>query len=569
MAQKVGDLYPHASGSSSLGVEQIGGPDSGHTTDVRPFNHIHMNSGILHDPLHGTSGVFRYDNDRGMELSLDGGITFKSFVTDLQTAYNGGNNVTLRCFPTPSFLVGSLFKTSHDGVVLGTRTPGAGMPSDGSELQQQASAHIIASGFTLTPNLRNTYQQTGIGPGFLYIQGSGTPSFKPPYFSVLTASNGPSIAGDFVIMTTSGTFICNSAGSLTFNVGGQGATDMLFNNLAGSNGVGGQITFKPFAGSGQLQYLMGPYESWHQANSSDFGTFHPIPHSGQILQMILENGGGGGITNLQEAYEGGNTITTVTADGAVTVVGNTEDALHLSSLEQSVLNLSGVFAPGAGKVNQGDIWFARHQLTPEHNDLPGIVGDQDGGNGLAGGTPTLFLHTGGSGITSVRVASGIAQFFNIPATDFDRDGAYADFRNAGQVAKDRHFRAINGSGVAVWAEGCYRCTYSASIEKTDGNLMQGVEANIHIGGKQGQLYKIAGGESFCQLRDSAALNGNTANGQAVMDVFAGEVVNIRVRTTEIPVAPNQVRIASQGTSMILEFLGPIRGTSNARSPTTI
>lgn len=79
-----GDLVPvpGASGFANLGVDV--GPNAQNAFDatqgaIRPFNHVHQVSGIFHDPLHGQSGVLRFNQNAGsFEVSIDGGLTFNA-----------------------------------------------------------------------------------------------------------------------------------------------------------------------------------------------------------------------------------------------------------------------------------------------------------------------------------------------------------------------------------------------------------------------------------------------------------------------------------------------------------
>ncbi len=75
-----GDLVPTTSGFANLGVDV--GPNAQNAFDgtqgaIRPFNHIHQVSGVFHDPLHGESGVIRYNREQSaFQVSVDGGLTF-------------------------------------------------------------------------------------------------------------------------------------------------------------------------------------------------------------------------------------------------------------------------------------------------------------------------------------------------------------------------------------------------------------------------------------------------------------------------------------------------------------
>jgi hypothetical protein len=275
--------------------------------------------------------------------------------------------------------------------------------------------------------------------------------------------------------------------------------------------------------------------------------------------MILENAGGS--TSLQDAYDNGNTI--VTAGGnPVSITGNTSDCLALSSFAYAAIGFSGVVKAPANALQLGDLWFAGHSLRPEH---PSLAVTFESANFIGGGIPSLWYHAGNSGVINVRTGSGIAQFFNVASTNFDEKGIYIPFTNTGQVVQDRHFRVHNNSGIRVFVEGLYRAAYSVSIEKIAGELSQQANVFIHITRDNGNAFNIFGGESFAQARDSADLSQNTANGQAVFDMDAGELFNIFIQTSAVPIPPNQMRIASREASVILEFIGPKRGTS-ARDP---
>lgn len=80
-----GDLVPVQSGFANLGVDA--GPNSLNAFDfnsLRPFGHIHLNSGVFHHPTSTgwESGVIRFNSAAAcMEVSVDGGITFGCIAT--------------------------------------------------------------------------------------------------------------------------------------------------------------------------------------------------------------------------------------------------------------------------------------------------------------------------------------------------------------------------------------------------------------------------------------------------------------------------------------------------------
>ena len=73
-----GDLIPTTSGFSNLGVDvDSNSQNAFDITSIRPFNNVHLVSGVFHDPLHGQSGVLRFNQQQGaFQVSVNGGLTF-------------------------------------------------------------------------------------------------------------------------------------------------------------------------------------------------------------------------------------------------------------------------------------------------------------------------------------------------------------------------------------------------------------------------------------------------------------------------------------------------------------
>lgn len=73
-----GDLLPTSSGRANLGVGvSPNAQDAFDAANIRPFNHVHLVSGVFHDPLHGQSGVLRFNQQQGaFQVSINGGLTF-------------------------------------------------------------------------------------------------------------------------------------------------------------------------------------------------------------------------------------------------------------------------------------------------------------------------------------------------------------------------------------------------------------------------------------------------------------------------------------------------------------
>lgn len=315
MARQVGDLWPASSGTASFGAEQVGPPDGGFTGTPRPFNHMHMNSGVWHDPVHGASGVVRFNRrTNAFEASLDGGITYGPIAlldnVTLDVAYGGGNEINQNPRTLSAAAAASFIGIGQDPVVLKQTRGGGNINGLLTREQSLESASIVASGFSLTPDLRDTFAFTSITPGNLYMQASGTALESPSYLSIALGNVG-SIVDDLAILATDAAFQFGARGILFSTEDGDGDIILSGEGTDGL-GVGGQIALRSFANSGQFEYRFGPHQSWYMktTNANSGGPFndgfHPLVASGQIVQMISEESGGN--TTLDQAYNNGNEI---------------------------------------------------------------------------------------------------------------------------------------------------------------------------------------------------------------------------------------------------------------------
>lgn len=93
-----GDLLPVSSGFANLGVGvNPNAQDAFDATAIRPFNHVHLVSGVFHDPLHGQSGVLRFNQQQAaFQISIDGGLTFQNLSVGGVNSVGviGGANLT-------------------------------------------------------------------------------------------------------------------------------------------------------------------------------------------------------------------------------------------------------------------------------------------------------------------------------------------------------------------------------------------------------------------------------------------------------------------------------------------
>jgi hypothetical protein len=377
MAFSTGDLVPRASGRAHLGID--GGSQVGSFShdELIPYGNIHLTSGVWHDPMLGQSGVIRFNQALArFEQSVDGGVTFSAIgagagggVTDLDEAYDGGNEIDQHS-ETSIFSADSSFETKQIPVVIKQVTPGGGSIPGHTDVLGLEDAAIVASGFTLTPNVRNSYAYTAIGPGFFSLQASGTATgTRPPSF-ILESLNFGTLA------SASGLFLFNAENSLIFNNNGGFNSNIIFNGVGNGKGEGGQIKFQPFNSSGTLEYRFGPHEAWYWRPSYSPLTdgpqgdgYHPIPHSGQIVQMILEQAPGAGSDSLQASYDGGNEIDLVKNSSLNEQVGIT---ILEENLGEKVIRDRFTESENVGVKNFG-IAVSGFSLTPTDPETAGLA----------------------------------------------------------------------------------------------------------------------------------------------------------------------------------------------------
>lgn len=95
---RTSDLLPRASGLANIGLDS---DEYFSVFAIVPYGHIHLNSGIFHDPLYGQSGVLRFSEAANeFQIAEDGGINFSGVTLtntrDLQDLYDSGDtDVTL------------------------------------------------------------------------------------------------------------------------------------------------------------------------------------------------------------------------------------------------------------------------------------------------------------------------------------------------------------------------------------------------------------------------------------------------------------------------------------------
>lgn len=499
-----------------------------------------------------------------IKTATDALDTGGSTVTSLDGAYANGNIISLTMSAPEADVASANYKSQPKfPVVVKHVKPGAGINTGHDKTLAFKDASIIASGYTLTPNVRRSFAWSAIGPGYVAIQGSGSPSSDGGHMIL------ESLLGKSTTMTVSGTFALSSTDGVSINVQDDGTAaspNISLLTTATGRGIGGQISFSPFGGSGALEYRFGPHQAWYvkSSHASTGGPFNdgywPVANSGQVSQMITQG------VSLQTAYNnGGHIVTQASTNGAVSISGVGAYDLFLCVNEQDHAHIwiSGVSAIPVNGTRRGSFWLQAH--------TGGVSGQFIGGTAPTSyavatarslGIDTFFLLTG-SGVTSLRSSSGVAQFYNNASTNPITELGLVIPIDTNTTA-DQHFGVDSVSGITTFVSGRYRISYVLTLEKTAGNLCQMVTSELRLRDKWGQAWKLLGSDSASIVRDSNKLNVNAACGQWMGDIRAGETLQLFAAASEAPYSINSVRGFSKKCNVIVEWMGPMNTGGSTR-----
>ena len=473
MAQFVGDLVPRGSGTASLGVDQIGFGGFNHE-ELFPFAHIHCNSGILHDPMMGTSGVLRFREGRSYDkLQFCG--------ADVGVGANFGYIPRVTCL--------------IDGV-FDLHVPTAANIITGTELRLE-SPEIEINGDNI---LR--LSTSGVAPIILSAAEGGIVATAKNTVQFLSSNSDVQIGAQ-------GNVILSAFGSTTTN------------------------------GSGNLRYLFGPNEAWHTYVGAGNNDFVPIPHSGHVLQMILENAGG--VANLQEAYEAGPNLSITGFDLTVNVDDATL-ALGTLTCDNPPLVVSGITTLPQDTRRYGVTMMTHGQLGRNAG-----LGVNDSPAAKSLGIDTLAVTTG-SGIITLAHTSGIQEFSNgvsnqtFTAVDPSTNKVLANNRG---YQRDQYMSYDSSStGVRIFVPGLYRVHGSVTTSTTGG-------ANTH------NVYVDVDGTRVSAKSSIRAING-VAGGigfSALVHANARSLISIDVSKAS---AAGTAIVVARGVVFWIEYVGPKR-----------
>lgn len=623
MALTVGDIWPQGSGLAALGAEFTNG---GSTGEVRPFAGVHANSGIYYGS-HGSSGIIRYENGR-LQKSDDGGRTFKSLVGDLNDAYQGGNRITQNATAAGPDSLSSNFFVDYVPALIRQTIPGGGKDDLPAEQQDIAAASIVASGFSLTPNLLRTFAYAALGPGYIALQGSGTVASPQLAGRLLLGASNNGAFGASTAIISSGVMFVTSNGDTIWTQ--QGGGDLLF---LGQGNSGGQIKLQPFGGSGRLEYRLGGvggHQAWHWkpsyaiAGGPNNDGFFPLPHSGQIVQMILENApAGGGLTSLTDGttpatgpsvlFQDFNGIAIEVVDPqtinfdvdirGVNGIGVTQSGPGLSVINGAALSglvtgsssLQGAYNGGASiymsngnmilnAVNGKTVFGTNGARAPLN--MSGIF--QKFTSNLAAGDLTLLTHNSvhldvTKSTNPTTQAQANAQSLGPNTLQFNNGSGLINISTGSGIAQFFNVvpQAINANpnGVTFFEVGNnvrdrhFHAPNNASgiVIMTPGlyrgTYSIGVEKTAGTTAMSVITYMVKNNIEVLGSRSYAVVNNitnavfNTANANFLFDAVPGDVVALAAYTATTVIG-NSIQLAGRSTNFCLEYIGPRRVTQS-------
>lgn len=307
------DLLPQGSGTASLGVNQTN--KTGFNANVlSPYNHVHMNSGVWHDPMLGQSGVIRFAQNRDLSYIDDQGVgaDHEHYVAGRQSGFeisvDGGANFPLLLGATHTIASGvgggseSFMAESEGG---GGESFGIEAHVDEPQQPQQVAVIRTNDGFRHDLYIYASGVNTIVGSRQLRLYGFGSvddPNSNDADVELFSAHKlRASSVGEMLLRTSSGT--------ITLEPGlGTGDGDILL-FAADTNSW---LHFRKY-GTGNIFGGDSPHQAWYVRNSFNdapggpIGNGEwPIAHSGQVAAMIAA--AGGGAQSLQAAYDGGDQI---------------------------------------------------------------------------------------------------------------------------------------------------------------------------------------------------------------------------------------------------------------------
>jgi hypothetical protein len=325
-----GDLVPTHSGFANLGVNvNENAQNAFDITSIRPFNHIHMISGVFHDSLYGQSGVLRFNQPLNcFEVSIDGGLTFDCLLTSLDGSGLNSINGALGPFITIDGANGATILT--DGNTLTVDVSGlSGIidPSGGvGGINGQIGPHLELKGnngidINVTQENCLVFDGGALSGLVFTVSGALVTELAPDGSGIhdINGATGPLVTLD----GANGAAILTDGNTLTVDVSGLSG---IIDPSGGIGGINGQIgPYLEFKGNNGIDVNITDENCLVFDGAGLSGLVFTV--SGQ-LQTNIDTGGGGdgsGLNAINGALgpnieiTGGDGVTVSTSDNNITI----------------------------------------------------------------------------------------------------------------------------------------------------------------------------------------------------------------------------------------------------------
>ncbi len=325
--------------------------------------------------------------------------------------------------------------------------------------------------------------------------------------------------------------------------------------------VDGQFAMPPVP-FGNVHHISGVYHDPLLGNSGiirfapDIPNFELSVDGGKSFESLELTDPG-----LQEGYENSANLLTVFLEekfGDIEILANNNKWRMANTSISPPIRFSGLIPIHNTRQTVGDLTFLTHPIT---SGTPVPAPEQQGlvdANAL--GLPSLILDTG-SGLASLAVGSGVAQFFDTTGGSlYTLTSGLQMFFNQIDFADVNYKRADSSligeprNGIKVFSDGLYRISYTLTFEKTGGTNRAGVTAfatrNIHETIRHSRSY------TYCR---STTIAFGSAHKVFYIELMAGDMININATATAAVVPGVDIVSAVVDECWItLQWLGPKR-----------
>ena len=544
MVRETGDLWPQSSGSASLGAEMTNG---GFTGEVRPFAHVHMNSGIFH-AINGVSGIVRFQRNEDA-LLVNGKIAFGF-------SFDGG-----KYFPC-QIAQGDVLS----GIGFDIFSPHGGMRA----ISSGAMGFISLNGACNHQAINGpvTYGATGLGGGnagdiissadqqtsMSTFQGSGKLEYRfGPHQSwhikqSHTSTGGPSNDGYWPIPHSGQIRAMVASGSIQ-KINGKlgpeitiaaGAGISVDNTVANTITIGTNLPVAVNSINGGVGSI-----GIHAANGITF-----TDDGAAVNTQFLINGAA--LSGLQAQYNIGNRIHTSAIPGDLEIIANTAKT-KFAGTTTAEINLSGVYTRPTSSLEMGDMYMMAHSAMDNIGAFSNVT-DLDNARARSLGLATPIYNTG-SGMINLSNGSGIMQCLNSTVMIITKVAQTLPLVAASPCSDMNYFigTGLSSGVITILTPGLYQANYKVLSGKTVGTNPQTVQTSATLNGST-----VLGSLIHSFHYDALNAANMSASCSLLFNANAGDL--FRLNTLSTLDGADNCSLSLRGGLLILQKIGPKRST---------